>query len=83
MVPSGVISIMIDDGVNNSDYNLLIILAVVMIVVSLVACVTNIIGFKFAAKLTAKFSKDLREEVFHKVQRFSAVFVERNTVFVL
>ena len=77
MVPSGVISIMIDDGVNNSDYNLLIMLAVVMVVVSVVACITNIIGFKFAAMLTSKLSSDLRKEVFHKVQRFSAAEIDK------
>jgi len=77
MVPSGLISIMIDDGVGNSDTQLLIVLTVVMVVVTLVACVTNIIGFKFSAKLTAKFSADLRKEVFHKVQRFSAVEIDK------
>ncbi len=77
MVPSGLISIMIDNGVNNSDYNLLIVLAVIMIVVSLVACIMKIIGFKVAAKLTARFSADLRKEVFHKVQHFSAAEIDK------
>ena len=77
MVPSGLISIMIDDGVANADTQLLIVLTVAMIVITLVSCVTNIIGFNFAAKLTAKFSADLRREVFHKVESFSAAEIDK------
>ena len=77
MLPSGIISVMIDDGVTNSDTQLIITLTVAIVIISLVACVTNILGFKFAAKLTAKFSADLRQEVFHKVQRFSAVEIDK------
>ena len=65
------VSMMID-GVSDNDRNMIIYLAVAMIVLSVVACLTNIVSTNLAAKLTARFSADLRKEVFHKVQSFSA-----------
>ena len=65
------VSLMID-GVNDNNQNAIIYLAVAMIVLSLVACITNVVSNNLAAKLTARFSADLRKEVFYKVQGFSA-----------
>ncbi len=65
------ISMMID-GVNNNRQNTIIYLAIGMIVLSFIACATNIVANHLAAKLTARFSADLRKEVFYKVQDFSA-----------
>lgn len=65
------ISMMID-GVNDKDQNIIIYLAAAMIVLAVVACITNIVSTNLAAKLTARFSADLRKEVYHKVQGFSA-----------
>ncbi len=65
------VSMMID-GVSDNNQNMIIYLAVAMIILSVVACITNIVSTNLAAKLTARFSADLRKEVFHKVQSFSA-----------
>ena len=65
------VSMMID-GVNDNAQNMIIYLAAAMIVLSLVACLTNVIANNLAAKLTARFSADLRKEIFYKVQGFSA-----------
>lgn len=65
------VSLMID-GVNDNNQNAIVYLAVAMIVLSLVACITNVVSNNLAAKLTARFSADLRKEVFYKVQGFSA-----------
>ncbi len=65
------VSMMID-GVNDNNEKSIIYLAVAMIVLSLVACLTNVVSNHLAAKLTARFSADLRKEVFYKVQGFSA-----------
>ena len=60
------------DGVSDNNQNMIIYLAVAMIILSVVACITNIVSTNLAAKLTARCSADLRKEVFHKVQSFSA-----------
>ena len=65
------------DGVSGNNKTTIIILAVVMIVLSVLACVTNIVSTNIAAKLTTRFSADLRREVFYKVQSFSAVELDK------
>lgn len=70
------VSMMID-GVSDNKEERIIILAVVMIALSVLACVTNIVSTNLAAKLTARFSADLRREIFHKVQGFSASEIDK------
>ena len=77
MLPSGMLSVMIDDGVSGGNADIIIVLAIAMIVLSIVSCATNIVGFNVAAKLIAKFSADLRREVFHKVESFSAAEIDK------
>ena len=76
MVAPMLISKMID-GVSGNNKTTIIILAVVMILLSVLACVTNIVSTNIAAKLTTRFSADLRKEIFYKVQSFSAVEVDK------
>ena len=77
MVPSALISVMIDEGIAQSDTQLIIIMAVGIIAVALIGCITNIVASNLSAKLTANFSKDVRKEIFHKVQDFSAVEIDK------
>ena len=76
MVAPMLVSKMID-GVSGNDKTTIIILAVVMIGLSVLACLTNIVSTNVAAKLTTRFSADLRREVFYKVQGFSAVEIDK------
>ena len=71
------ISKMIDEGVSQDNKSLIITLAIVMIVLSLIACFTNIIGTNISASITTKFSADLRKEIFDKVQGFSAAEIDK------
>ena len=43
LAPS-MVSTMISDGVNNNDYTLIIGLAIAIIIISVVACLTNIVS---------------------------------------
>ena len=54
-----------------------IILAVAMIVISILGCLMNIISTNLAAKLTTRFSADLRKEIFNKVQSFSEAEIDK------
>ena len=65
------------DGVSDNDEKLIIILAIAMIVLAVVGCITNVVSTNLAAKLTARFSADLRKEVFDKVQEFSSAEIDK------
>ena len=76
MVSPTLVSRMID-GVSGSDEKTIILLAAAMIVLSVIACVTNVVATNLAASLTTKFSADLRRELFRKVQGFSAAEIDQ------
>ena len=71
------VSKMIDDGISKDNSQLIIVLAIVMIGLALVACVISIISTTISASITTKFTADLRKEIFHKVQTFSAVEMDK------
>ncbi len=76
MVPA-LLSKMIDDGVTGNNQGLIITIAIMMIILSVLACVTNVIATNVSAKVTTKFSSDIRKEVFYKVQSFSAAEIDK------
>lgn len=77
LVPTALLSPMINDGVGNQNQQLIITLGVAMGAIAVIACVTNIIAANLAAILTTKFSADIRQEVFYKVQEFSAAEIDK------
>lgn len=76
MVTPSLLSMMLD-RVSSNDQTAIIYLSIAMIVVSLLACITNVIANNLAASLTTKLSADLRNEVFKKVQTFSAAEIDK------
>ena len=76
MVAPMLVSKMID-GVSENKKTTIIILALVMVGLSVLACLTNIVSTNLAAKLTTKFSADLRKEIFYNVQGFSAAEIDK------
>ncbi len=70
------VSMMIDCVSDNKEKTI-IILAVAIIILSIVACITNIVSTNLVAKLTTRFSADLRKEIFYKVQDFSSTEVDK------
>ncbi len=77
MLMPALISKMIDVGVANNNEKLIISLAIAMIALALVACLTNIVGTRISAAITTKFSADLRDEIFRTVQGFSASEIDK------
>ena len=75
LLPS-LISFMIDRGVSDNNEGLLFGLAIAMIILALVSCLTNIMGTNLSAAVTTKFSADLRKEIFDTVQGFSAAEID-------
>ncbi len=76
MIPM-MISLMINDGVSGNNMTLIIVLALAMIGCAVLACVLSVISAGISASITTKFSADLRKEIFHKVESFSAVEIDR------
>ena len=75
-IPS-LLAAMIDKGVGEGRAGLVIGIAIAMVVLSVVACAVNMSAARLAASITTKFSADLRGELFHKVQTFSAAEIDK------
>lgn len=76
LAPS-MVSTMISDGVNNSDYGLIYGLAITIAVIAVLAFFSSMIANFIASKITTKFCAELRREFFHKVQTFSSAEVDK------
>lgn len=76
LAPS-MVSTMISDGVNNSDYGLIYGLAITIAVIAVLAFFSSMIANFIASKITTKFCAELRREFFHKVQTFSSAEIDK------
>lgn len=76
LAPS-MVSTMISDASEGSDYAPIIALAIAVVVISVIACLTNMVSTYLASKMTSKFCADLRREFFHKVQTFSSAEIDK------
>jgi len=63
---------MIDKGVGGANKSLIMTTAMIMAVMAVVACVTNMASTKLSAMISTRFAADVRREVFYQVQGFSA-----------
>ena len=61
----------IDDGILQRDFSVVIQWGAVMIVMSLVAFLSGVINSFFAAHVSQSFGYDVRKSLFEKVQAFS------------
>ena len=71
------ISFMINDGISKDRVSLIIILGVIMIGLALLACFLSTISAGITASITTAFCSDLRREIFHKVESFSAAEIDK------
>lgn len=76
MLPS-LLAQMINNGVASSSHSAILILAAVMAGVTALACVVNFLSMRIASRISTDFSARLREQVFEKVQSFSAAELDR------
>ena len=76
MIPT-LLAGMIDTGVSSKDEKLIISIAIAIIILSIVVFITNALSARISAKVATKFSADIREEMFRKVQDFSAAEVDK------
>ena len=76
MLPT-LISKMINDGVGKSDTTMIITLTIVMVGLAVFSCIIRIIAAGISASITTTFSAELRNEIFHKVESFSAAEIDK------
>lgn len=70
MLPK-LMSLIINNGVENKDIGYIISIGVVMVLTTVVMAVGGIGGAYFSAKASISFTSDLRDDLFAKVQEFS------------
>lgn len=68
---------MIDKGVSNLDKAVIYKMAIAMAVIALAAGLCTISANRISAGIVSRFSADLRREIFHQVQGFSAPELDR------
>lgn len=68
---------MIDQGVSFGDKSSVFSLAIIMGVIAIVAGFCTISANRISARIVTRFSADLRHEIFHQVQSFSAPELDR------
>ncbi|MCX4304825.1 MAG: ABC transporter ATP-binding protein [Acetatifactor sp.] len=76
MLPS-LLAQMINDGVAHSANGSILTLAAVMAGITALACTVSFLSVRIASRISTDFSARLREEVFTKVQSFSAAELDR------
>lgn len=76
LLPTALAS-MIDIGVARENRNTILIIAAVMATLAILGCLFNMAATVLSAKVSTKFAADLRREIFHQVQDFSAAEMER------
>ena len=76
LLPTALAS-MIDVGVAGQSRSAIVVVAAVMAALSILGCVFNVAATVLSAKVSTRFAADLRHEIFHQVQSFSAAEMER------
>ena len=76
LLPTALAS-MIDIGVAGENRNTILIIAAVMATLAILGCLFNMAATVLSAKVSTKFAADLRREILHQVQDFSAAEMER------
>ena len=68
---------LIDDGIDGGDFHALITVGAALVVMVIMSMLFGILAGKFAAVASAGFAKNLRHDMFHKVQTYSFHNIDR------
>ena len=71
---------LIDNGVNKSDMNHIITSGLILAGVAFAALAFGILSGKFAAEASAGFAKNLRHDMFYKIQEYSFVNIDKFSI---
>lgn len=71
------LSILIDQGITNRDFNKIIIVGICLIAASFLSLLFGRLGGRTAAKAASGFAKNLRQDMYNKVQDFSFLNIDK------
>lgn len=76
LLPTGLAS-MIDLGVNEGESSVILKIALMMAVFCIIAMIATVLSTVIVAKLSVGFAAKIREQIFDKVQNFSAAEIDK------
>ena len=71
------LSILIDQGITNRDFNTIVIVGIGLVICAFMALLFGRLGGKSAAIASSGFAKNLREDMYSKVQDFSFLNIDK------
>ena len=71
------LSILIDQGITNKDFNKIIIIGICLVASAFMALLFGRLGGRSAAVAASGFAKNLREDMYNKVQDFSFLNIDK------
>ena len=71
------LSILIDQGITNRDFNKIIYVGIGLVICAFMALLFGRLGGKSAAVASSGFAKNLREDMYNKVQDFSFLNIDK------
>ena len=72
-----VMSIMLDEGIQKANNRLVLIIGLSMTAMAIVSLICGILSGKFASTASAGFAKNLRQDLYYKVQDFSFTNIDK------
>lgn len=70
-------SLIIDQGINNNDMDTVIKIGIMMLVASFISLSTGVLAGKYAAKASTGFAKNLRKAMYYNIQNFSFANIDK------
>ena len=70
-------SLIIDQGINNNDMDTVIKIGIMMLVASFISLSTGVLAGKYAAKAATGFAKNLRRAMYYNIQDFSFANIDK------
>ena len=70
-------SLIIDQGINNNDMDAVIKIGIMMLVASFISLSTGVLAGKYAAKAATGFAKNLRRAMYYNIQNFSFANIDK------
>ena len=68
---------MIDTGIPQANRNYILTFAIIMAILAVLACLTNVAATRISAKISTRFAADVRREIFYKVQDLSSAEMDK------
>ncbi len=67
---------MIDDGINQSNLNVIYLIGGILVVISILSLIAGWLSGKYAALASSGFAKNLRQDMYYKIQDYSFSNIE-------